>query len=212
MSLQSIVRWLVPREDHFYTFLEGQAVVAHEAAIALQRFKAGDSAASVRDAVQALEHNGDKLFHGMEEALARTFVTPIDREDLHRLSTELDDILDLTNGAIRAAALYGVETPTEPMNKMMDLLVECTRIVKETTPLLRKNQYAQITEGARGLRTLEKDADAVFRAGVSALFHDRDIEPKKLLREKQVLEDLENAVDACELLGDSFANLAVKNG
>jgi len=212
MSLQNIVRWLIPREDQFYALLEGQADVAHETAVALSRFKQGDPAANVRDAVQELEHKGDRLSHEMEEALARTFVTPIDREDLHRLSGELDDIIDRANGAIRAATLYGLPAPTEPMNKLMDLLVDCTALVKQATPLLRKSEYAQITEIVRSLRKLEKDGDAIFRAGVSALFHDEVIDARKLLREKQILEDLENAVDACETLGETLANLAVKHG
>jgi uncharacterized protein len=212
MSLQDLVRWLVPREDHFYGFLESQADVAHEAALALRRFKEGDPATVVRDAVQELEHTGDRIFHEMEEALAKTFVTPIDREDLHQLSSALDDVLDLANGAIRAATLYGVTTPTPPMNALMDLLVQCTELVKQTTPLLRKRQYAAITEAVRALRKIEKDGDTVFREGISKLFHDDAIDAKRLLREKQVLEDLENAVDACERVGDTLANLAVKHG
>jgi uncharacterized protein len=212
MSLQDLVRWLVPREDHFYDYLEGQAVVAHDAATALSRWKDGDEATAVRDIVQELEHKGDKIFHEMEEALAKTFVTPIDREDLLALSSALDDVLDLANGAIRAATLYGVETSTPPMNGLMDLLVKCTELVKQTTPLLRKNRYAQITEAVRTLRKFEKEGDAVFRGGISALFHDTEIDAKRVLREKQVLEDLENAVDACERVGDTLANLAVKHG
>lgn len=212
MSLQSIVRWLVPREDHFYDFLESQANVAHAGAVALARFKDGRPAMKVREEVQAIEHEGDKISHDLEEALAKTFVTPIDREDLHKLSTELDDILDLANGAIRAATLYGVDTPTEPMKRLMDILVECTLVLKTTMPHLRKNRYAEITEATRTIRNLEKDADTTFRDGVSALFGDAAIDAKTILREKQVLEDLENAVDACEQLGETLANLAVKHG
>jgi|HubBroStandDraft_2_1064218.scaffolds.fasta_scaffold54880_2 uncharacterized protein Yka (UPF0111/DUF47 family) len=212
MGLQDIVRWLVPREDHFYGFLEGQAATAHEGALALRRFKEGSSANDVRDAVQELEHEGDRLTHEMEEALAKTFVTPIDREDLQKLSSELDDILDLANGAIRAAVLYGVEKPSEPMGKLMDILVQCTLVIKETMPNLRKNAYAKITEGTHALRKLEKDGDTVFRESVSALFHDEAVDAKKLLRERQVLEDLENAVDHCETVGETLAHLAVKHG
>src|SRR4051794_18871413 len=102
MGLASVVRWLLPREDHFYDFLEGQAVVAHEAAVAIIPFREGRPAAEVRIAVQELEHKGDKIFHDLEEALAKTFVTPIDREDIQKLSSELDDISDLINGAMRA--------------------------------------------------------------------------------------------------------------
>lgn len=212
MSLQSVVRWLVPREDHFYEFLESQAAAAHAGAVALSRFKDGVPATQVRDAVLEIEHEGDKIAHQMEEALAKTFVTPIDREDLHKLSTELDDILDLANGAIRAATLYGVLAPTEPMKKLMDILVKCTDVLRTAVPHLRKNRYAEITEATRAIRLLEKEGDTVFRDGVSALFHDAAIDAKQLLREKQVLEDLENALDACEQLGETLANLAVKHG
>jgi uncharacterized protein len=212
MGLQDIVRWLVPREDHFYGFLERQAVVAHDGALALFRFKEGSSASDVRDAVQAFEHEGDKINHEMEEALAKTFVTPIDREDLQKLSSELDDVLDLANGAIRAAALYGVKAPTEPMNKLMDILVECTRVIKETVPHLRKNAYASITLGTHALRKLEKEGDTIYREALNTLFHDGKVDAKELLREKEVLEDLENAIDHCETVGETLAHLAVKHG
>lgn len=212
MTLQGFIRFLVPREDHFYTLLEGQANAAHEGAIALLRFKEGSTAEAVRAEVQDLEHKGDKLAHEMEEALAKTFVTPIDREDLQRLSSQLDDILDLANGAIRAAVLYGVASPTEPMGKLMDLLVQCTLVLKNALPHLRKNAYAEVTEASRTLRKLEKEGDVIFRSAVSVLFHDPAIDAKRLFREKEVLEDLENAVDHCERVADTLANLAVKHG
>src|SRR5262245_60045523 len=114
MGIQAAIRWLLPREDHFYDFLERQAKAAHEGARALAKFSTnGTTAAQARDAVQVIEHEGDKIVHEMEEALAKTFVTPIDREDLQKLSSELDTVLDLTNGAIRACVLLGVEKPTE---------------------------------------------------------------------------------------------------
>jgi uncharacterized protein Yka (UPF0111/DUF47 family) len=139
-------------------------------------------------------------------------VTPLDREDLYKLCNELDNILDLANSAIRSASLYGLRAPTTPMTKLMELLVECTVVLKKVVPLLRKHAYTEITEGTRTLRRLEKDGDTIFRDAVSALFHDPSVDAKTLLREKQVLEDLENAVDACEELGETLANLAVKHG
>ncbi len=212
MGLQDVIRWLVPKEDRFYGYLEGQAAAAHEGALALSRFKDGRDAKSVRDEVQALEHQGDKLCHELEEALAATFVTPIDREDIQKLSSELDDILDRANGAIRAAALNGVERPTAPMGKLMDLLVECTLVLKETMPNLRTSAYAKITEAARALRQLEKTGDTIYREAVSVLFHDEAIDAKELLREKEVLEGLESAIDHCEDVGATLAHLAVKHG
>jgi uncharacterized protein Yka (UPF0111/DUF47 family) len=211
MGLQSVIRFLIPREDHFYDFLEQQAVVAHKGALALASFKDGD-VARVRDAVQQLEHDGDKIVHAMEDALAKTFVTPIDREDLQKLSSELDDVLDLMNGTIRAAALYGVVRPTEPMLKLIDVLIRCTELLEMTIPNLRKHRYKDLVESARAIRKLEKEGDAIFRSAVSALFHDSLIDAKQLLREKEVLEDLENAIDVANNVADTLTNLAVKHG
>ena len=211
MGIQSVIRFLLPREDHFYDFLERQAVVAHKGAHALRSFKEGD-VARVRDAVQLLEHEGDKIVHEMEEALAKTFVTPIDREDLQKLSSEIDDVLDLMNGTIRAAALYGVSSATEPMMKLIDVLVRCTEMLEATIPNLRKHRYKDLVESARAVRKLEKEGDAIFRGAVSALFHDGAIDAKQLLREKEVLEGLENAIDASDHVADTLTNLAVKHG
>lgn len=211
MGLQDIVRFLLPREDHFYGYLERQAAVAHEAAKALAEFEDGNIT-EVRERVQVFEHEGDGYVHQMEEALAKTFVTPIDREDLHSLSSELDDILDLTNGSARACSLLGVTKPTEPMMILMRNLVECTGVVATTIPLLRKHAYNEIIESSRLIRKLEKDADVVFRNAISALFADPAVDAKTILREKQVLEDLESAIDHCDHVANQLSNLAVKHG
>lgn len=213
MGLQSVVRWLLPKEDHFYDYLEALAATAHEAALAFAEFGKPDvTSAMLRKQIQQLEHRGDKSVHEMEEALAKTFVTPIDREDLQRLSSDIDSIVDLTNGAARACDLLGVDQPSKPMNELIEKLVRCTQVLKDTMPRLRRHEYTQLIEEARGLRTIEKEADLVFREAVSALFRDPNIDVKRLLREREVLEDLENAVDQCEHVAETLTHLAVKNG
>jgi uncharacterized protein Yka (UPF0111/DUF47 family) len=213
VTLQGLIRFLLPREDHFYDYLERQAAAAHLGARALARLKEPDATVQqVREAVQAHEHEGDKVVHEMEEALAKTFVTPIDREDLQRLSAQLDDVLDLANGTARACVLYGVARPTEPMVKLMDLLERCTALLETAMPRLRKHEYTELLEASRGMRDLEKEADGVFRGAISALFHDESIDARRVLREKEVLEDLENAIDQCELVAETLVNLSVKHG
>lgn len=213
MALQSVVQWLLPKDNSFYVLLEKLAAASFEAAEALARFKVvGSKAAEVCEQVQRIEHRADGLVREMEDALAKTFVTPIDREDLHQLSSEIDEVIDLTNLAARAAVLYGVHSPTEPVAKLMDILLNCTRIVKDALPLLRARQYARLVEECRKLRILEKDADTVYRTEVSRLFHASDIEARVLLREKEMLEDLERAVDQCDELAGTLTNVAVKNG
>ncbi|HVJ93550.1 MAG TPA: DUF47 family protein [Labilithrix sp.] len=222
MAIQDLIRWFLPREDHFYDFLESQAKAAHEGAKALAKFSSNETTAEkARAAVQEIEHQGDRIVHEMEEALARTFVTPIDREDLQKLSSELDGVLDLTNGAIRACVMLGVDTPTEAMKKLTDIIVRCTEKINEAMPKLRKHQYTAIVSVARELRKIEKEGDVVYREAVSDLFRceskggvfrEGASDARVLIREKTVLDDLENAIDQCDAIADTLANLAVKHG
>ncbi|MCL2725469.1 MAG: DUF47 family protein [Polyangiaceae bacterium] len=213
MGLQDIIRFFLPKEDHFYDYLERQAAFAHKGATAMARFSEnGTTAGEASAAVQDYEHAGDEVVHAMEEALAKTFVTPIDREDLQKLSSELDTVLDLANGAIRACVMLGVDKPTEPMSKLIHILVRCTEKMDEAMPQLRKHQYGDLVEVARELRKIEKEADVVYRDAISKLFKDPSIDAKIIIREKTVLEDLENAIDQCDSIADTLANLAIKNG
>ena len=231
MGLQSFVRWFLPREDHFYDFIEQQAAIAFEAAVALDSFSKATgnenpyrepgkngapdveiTAGSVRAAVQDAEHRGDKLVHAMEEALAKTFVTPIDREDLQRLSSELDDICDSANAAARACSLFGIDRPTKPMVELMRKIVECTDVLNRSIPRLRKHEYAQVIDEVRTMRDIEKSADRIYRDAISNLFRDPSVDAKQLLREREVLQNLEKAIDRCEHVADTLTNLAIKNG
>ena len=212
MGLQSLVRWLVPREEHFFDLLDGQVDVAHRAAEALRGFREGEPVGELRQKMQQLEHDGDRLFYEMENALAQTFVTPIDREDLHKLSAELDDIVDRMNGAVRAAGLLGVERATPPMARLIEILLDATAALKAAVPHLRRHAYGEMREAILALRKLEKDADAVFRDAVSVLFREPSVDAKQLLREREILDDLENAIDHCDRVAGTLANLAVKHG
>jgi hypothetical protein len=213
VGIQDLIRKVMPREEGFFDLLEKQAKIALSAAETLASFVENNrGAGTVADAVQDLEHEGDKLVHEVEEALAKTFVTPIDREDIHFLCSELDDVIDLTNTTARAFLLLGVDRPTKSMSEMMNLLVQATSELANAVPNLRRHQYAALFISKRRIRELEKECDRIYRDEVSRLFHSPDIDAKDLLREREILDDLENAIDRCERVADTLANLAVKHG
>jgi uncharacterized protein Yka (UPF0111/DUF47 family) len=211
MGIQRFVRWLLPREDHFYDMLEELGRLSHAAALTLARFKQRPSL-EVQDAVQKIEHEADDVVRRMEEALAKTFVTPIDREDLHRLTSELDDIVDLANLTARAFSLYNIDRPTPPMIELMDKLVLVTAMIRDAVPHLRKHRYAALIDEGRLVRQVEKEADTIYRAAISSLFRESHPDFRKLLSQKEALDDLEHAVDHCDNVADLLANLAVKHG
>lgn len=213
MGIQDIIRKVMPREEGFFDLLEKQAKAALAAAETLASFvESHTTAEGIAEGVQKVEHEGDKLVHEVEDALARTFVTPIDREDIHFLSSELDDVIDLTNASARAFLLLGVERPTTPMCEMMDLLVKATNELANALPNLRRHSYSELFVSKRRIRELEKECDRIYRNEISRLFHSVDIDVKDLLRQREILDDLENAIDRCERVADTLANLAVKHG
>jgi predicted phosphate transport protein (TIGR00153 family) len=211
-SVQGLIRWLVPREDHFFAYLERQVAVAHEAALALATLADGRDAEEVAREVAELEQKGDTIVREMEEALAKTFVTPIDREDLQRICQELDDIPDMIDLAARYFHIYRVPTVTGPMRELLGLIVDGATQLKDALPSLRGADWPALMEVSRSLRTLEKKGDEVFRTGVSQLFDDETVEARDLLRQKEVLEDLESAIDRCERVGNTLAMFSIKHG
>lgn len=211
MPFSAFLRWILPKEDHFYDHLERQAKVAHQAAVALKRLTTGGAAGEIRARVQELEHQGDAILHEMLDALGRTFATPIDRDDLQKLCKRLDDITDMANAAARACVLFGVDKPTPPMCLLIEKLEASTAIIDRTVPLLRRHAYDQVKAGVQEVIQLEKDGDAVFRDAISRLFHDPAIDAKDILREKEVLDDLEKAINRCEQVADALTSIAVKH-
>ncbi|MBN8524635.1 MAG: DUF47 family protein [Planctomycetes bacterium] len=209
--LNSLLRLIRPRADHFYDFLERQAALAHEGAKALEGITRPDANfEAVRNRIQELEHEGDKQVHGMLDALSATFVTPIDREDLQRLSKRIDDILDLTNATGKACVTFGVEKPTSAMRLLIAKLAESAELINQAVPKLRVHAYPEAIRICARVTISEKDGDVVYRDALSTLFRDPSIDAKTILREREVLDDLEKAINRCEQVADLITTVAVK--
>ncbi len=206
-----MIRWLLPREDHYYDMLEELGRLGHEAAVALAAFE-HTPASDVQAKVQTIEHKADDVVRRMEDALARTFVTPLDREDLHRLTAELDDIIDLANLTARSYGLYSIEKPTKAMLDLSAKLITCTKMISDTVPFLRAHRFTELIDGGRKVRVLEKEGDTIYRNAISELFKAPSIDFRDLLKQREALEHLENAIDHCDNVADLLANMAVKNG
>jgi uncharacterized protein Yka (UPF0111/DUF47 family) len=209
--LNAFLRLIRPRAEHFYGFLEQQAQLALAGAKALEDItKPGAVPEQIRDRVRELEHQGDAQVHAMIDALSQTFVTPIDREDLQRLSKRIDDILDLINATGKACVTFGVEQPTPAMRLLIAKLVESTELVNQAVPKLRLHAYPEAIRICARVTISEKDGDVVYRDALSKLFHDPAIDAKTILREREVLDDLEKAINRCEQVADLITTVAVK--
>jgi uncharacterized protein Yka (UPF0111/DUF47 family) len=212
VGLQAMVRWLLPREEVFYRLIESLTEKVESSAKELAKLSDGATPAEVYESIRLIEKEADRLVFEAEEQFARVFVTPIDREDLQALIVVIDDIVDLIHLTARAFVLYGMQAPTPAMSELMRLLVILGEFLRAEMPALGRNEYERLITAGRTIREHEKAGDKVFREAVAALFHDPEIDAKVLLRNKEVLEDLENAIDKFETVADKLKHLAVKHG
>lgn len=212
MALSNVVRLIFPRDDRFYGILEQQGALVREAGKAILAFVDGQaSVEATASAVNGLEPQSDALVHQLEDILGETFVTPIDREDLHELTTALDDLLEQANRGLRAAAVLGIESPSDGLSAQFRHLGEFLELLGAQVPRLRVTEYLEIVEARRQLRRIEKAAHKSYRDGLSALFLREGVGVATLLREKSVHDAVEDAMSWADESADLLAGVALKH-
>ena len=219
MPFQSVIRWLLPKDDRFFSLLEEHAGVLAEAAKQMLDLPARPNISGnirqvqeILDRIHALEHRGDDIVRAIMLALDETFVTPIDREDLHYLATALDNVLDYLYKAAQSFVAFEMHELSLAMREMLQLLAECTAVLKDTLPFIRTHQLEKVAPARLQVVSMEKRGDAIYQNEMASLFKNPQVDAKELLRQKEVLEDIERAIDHCDNVSDLLTNLAVKNG
>ncbi len=215
MFIDRLVRFVLPPQDLFFTLLEeiggkmeAAAVIFGELVNASTREQFQDIAGRLKP----IETEADNLCHNLYDQLDRTFVTPIDREDLARLTNTLDEVIDDMEHVAAFAALFRFASLTPPMKQLIDITI---RAVTELGQAVRKLRHFNDPESIRkqtvAVHTLENEADAVYRSSIEALFSE-EIDPRELVRQKDMLNSLEMGVDTCEDAMDVIRSVFVKNG
>jgi predicted phosphate transport protein (TIGR00153 family) len=162
--------------------------------------------------LKPIETEADKLCHRVYEELDRTFVTPIDREDLAHLTKALDDVIDGMEHAAAFANLYRFDTLSGPMRQMVRITVEAAgELTRAVANLRHFGDPEAIRKQTVAVHTLENEADAVYRTAVEALFMN-GVDARELVRQKDMLFNLEGGVDQCEDAMDVIRSVVVKNG
>ncbi len=172
----------------------------------LQRFPE-DGHGLIRE-IKELEHEGDRLTHEVISLLNRTFVTPFDRDDIYRLASALDDICDHVDEAADNIDLYEVKEIPERALTQAEVIHRATVKLDEAVQLLEgfKDSRRQLV----ALRELEDEGDRLVREAVAGLFRS-ELDPLSIIRWKDIHEQLEDAVDACETAADVLEAILVKN-
>lgn len=212
MKLQDLVNWLLPKNDKFFELLEEHALVVGEAGEVMAAFAdRRETPQNSLDGIHRIEHRGDDLVYAVTTALDETFVTPIDREDLHKLATCLDNVLDNLYKATGAFVTYEVCNLTPAMSELALIAAEAAQVLKHAIPLIRQKRLEKIAPARLQIAELEKRGDDVHRAELAALFKNPAVDAKELLRQQAVLNALEEALDSCQDAADIMENVAIKH-
>lgn len=162
-------------------------------------------------AIENLEKQADKITHNCIELLHKTFITPLDRDDIHKLITRMDDILDLLEDAAQTISLYDLKAITPEAKRLAELCLGCAEKVKSAVALLpNMDNSRQILTICQEIDRLESDADHVMRAAMSKLFRDEP-DVRNLIKLKAVYELLETVTDRCEDVANIIEGIIVEN-
>ena len=160
------------------------------------------------DQLQEIEHRGDEMTHGILTALNQTFITPFDREDIHRLTSSLDDVLDFVNAAGVRLRLYKIKTPPSIAAELAAMIVEQSEELARGVSLLEKNKL--VLEHCVEVHRLENEADRLSRKAIADLF-DNEKDPIQLIKIKELYEVLETATDKAEDAANVLEAVALKS-
>jgi len=203
---------LIPKEMVFFDLFEDAAKNAHQGALALQELLADFT--NVPDKVRRIkdiEHAGDKITHEVIDRLNRTFITPIDREDIHELACRIDDIIDLIDTAVNRMVIYKVRQSTPEALELARCLHHSTGLIVTAVSLLRDmKESRRIHEQCVAIQTQENEADKIMQTALEKLFANNH-DPIEIIKWKDLYEEIESATDRCEDVANVLDSIVLKH-
>ena len=202
---------LFPREEKFFVLFEQSAQNAVKIAQQLRDLITNWENVKERvEMITTLEHDGDAITHQVIAQLHRTFVTPLDREDIALLAQTLDDITDLIHSAADAMLLYKVERPTDKVKELADVVVEATTEVERgVAEISNRIDRDKLLKRSMEINRLENIGDSVYRSALAELFVNSP-DFAYLIKWREIYEDIESAIDKCEDIANVLEGIALK--
>ncbi|MDP3136757.1 MAG: DUF47 domain-containing protein [Burkholderiaceae bacterium] len=209
---------LMPREGNFFEMFNQHADRIVDAARAFSHLVANYSDPHLREQynrdVDNAERAADRVTHDVNKMLHKTFITPIDRDQIHGLINTMDDVADLIQVSAETMALYDVRHMTEEITRLTDLSVRCCERVKDAVYMLKTIADPAVAEAAlktcEEIDRLESDADRVMRSAMSKLFREEP-DVREVIKLKAIYELLETITDKCEDVANLIEGIVLEN-
>ena len=209
----SFIQYFIPQDKKFFPLFDQAALNLQEAGKTMCQLVTSTDADQRKQLIreiERLEHRGDEITHEIFKELSRNFITPFDREDIHRLVSSIDDILDYIHGSSKRIDLYKVKEFSSDMVKLSELLQtqteELRRVIYE---LKNKKNMRNISESLVLINSIENHADDIFDTAVARLF-ETETNAVEIIKTKEILSALETATDMCEDAANVIDSIIVK--
>ena len=204
--------FLIPKEFGFFDVFDQHAATCVEGSQILLDMldHFGDAPAKTRR-LKDVEHKADEITHHTVEMLHKTFVTPIDRDQIHQLISDMDDVMDLIDGSARRMMLYGVTEIPADLKELAKILHHSTLELQKAVKCLRDLKNApQILKSCIEINKLENDGDAIRDAAMAKLFKEEK-NAVQVLVWKEIYETIETAIDKCEDVANVIEGVVLEN-
>jgi hypothetical protein len=213
MSLDSIFQFFAPKERRFFPLFDDLAVNVVKIAEVMNQLVTSHDADKRKDLekkIEDLEHVCDQCTHKIYLELSKSFITPFDREDIHRLASSIDEIADYIHGASKRIALYKVTEFSDAIVKLTELILQSTlELQKAINELKNIRNMRKITDACVRINSIENHADDIYDNAVGWLF-DNEKDAINLIKQKEVLAALETATDMAEDVANVLESMLVK--
>jgi predicted phosphate transport protein (TIGR00153 family) len=203
---------LMPTEGKFFDLFNQHAALCVKGAQEMVGLMTNfDDLETRTHAVESIEKQADKITYQCVDLLHKTFITPLDRDDIHKLITRMDDILDMMEDAAQTISLYDLQAVTSEAKRLAELCLACCQKVQQAVGMLHDMNNAQkMVAICEEIDRLESDADHVMRAAMSKLFRDEP-DVRNLIKMKAIYEILETVTDRCEDVANIIEGIIVEN-
>ncbi len=202
---------LFPKEIDFFELFDRAIVNLTRATTQLVALMENfDDLPSRAKGIYEVEQEGDMLTHDIMRRLNKTFLTPIDREDIHSLASRIDDVLDLIWGGVDRLMVFKIEKPTPQAIALSRELHTTTEVLQKAMKELKAKNYAHVQEHCIEINRLENRVDRIFRDALGSLFEDFT-DPLLIIKWKEVYEHLEDASDRCEDVANILEGIVLKH-
>ena len=211
--MANLVNWLLPKEKKFFLMLKDQASNVVDGASEFKNLI--DNYNSLSDVkrkelvkkIKEIESKGDNIVHNIIGSLDKTFITPIDKEDIHRLSMLLDDVIDFIYATSIRLTIFKISRINDHIRKLSDIILETVKKIE--LGVIGVSKLKSMNRFYIDIHTLENKADDIYHEALGDLFNKKN--PIEIIKYREIYEYLENITDRCEDIANVIESIVVKH-